>query len=93
MPAGGVLLELCTALLSLFFSPAYVAPKSLENVLKSNHFMSFSVFAAIYLSFQSVVKAAMWAIAFLAADLWFRSEDDYDKKKEEKKEEDEEKDN
>lgn len=86
-----LLLEFSTALLSVLYAPLYETPKSLKNVLQSRHFMSVAVFCAVFVAFQSVVKAATWAVAFLLIDLWFRSEDEFNNKKEMEDNDDEEK--
>ena len=75
------LLEFSTAMLAVLFSPLYETPTSLKNILQSSHFMAITVFCAVFVSVQSVVKASVYALAFYLIDLWYTSEDDYNKKK------------
>lgn len=75
------MLELFTALLTIFFAPLYNYPVSMKKFLQRRSFMALVVFGTIYVSFQSVAKAAVWCLVFIGSDLYFRMVDEAEREK------------
>ena len=51
---SSVLMELFTAMLTIYFAPTYSYAASMKEFLQTRSFMALVVFGTIYISFQSV---------------------------------------
>ena len=74
--SADTIVELSTALLALFYLPLYNYPLSLKEFLQRRSFMVIVLFATIYVSFQSIQKAALWSILFVLIDVFYRVVDE-----------------